>query len=145
MLRLNSQLTEVGRQINSQVANIRASIKAQYDAARLQEQMLEARIEQLKGDELDLQDRSIRYNMLKRELDTNAQLSRVAAAVQGNRRGRQRRRQQYFGGGQRRRAGQAALAAARLHLALAAVFGLFAGLIAALLLHVLRPAARARQ
>jgi GumC protein len=145
MLRLNSQLTEVGRQINSQVANIRASIKAQYDAARLQEQMLEARIEQLKGDELDLQDRSIRYNMLKRELDTNAQLYDgllqrfKEIGVAGN-----------VGANNVSVVDSADVPGTphsprlAFNLALAAVFGLFAGLFAALLLHVLRPAARAR-
>lgn len=36
--------------------------------------MLNERISSLKTDELDLQTRSIRYNMLKREADTNRQL-----------------------------------------------------------------------
>ncbi len=35
---------------------------------------MNARIAGLKGDEIDLQTRSIRYNLLKREADTNRQL-----------------------------------------------------------------------
>lgn len=139
MLRLNSQMSEVGRQINTQIANIRDSIKAQYEAANTQEQMLETRIEQLKGDELDLQDRSIRYNMFKREVDTNRQL--------------------YDGLLQRfKEIGVAGNVGANnisvvdpadapntpnsprlaFNLALAAIFGLFAGVVAALLLHAMR-------
>ncbi len=40
MMRLNGQIAEVGRQINTQIANVRDSIKAQYEAASAQEQML---------------------------------------------------------------------------------------------------------
>lgn len=143
MLRLNSQISDIDRQINLQATNIRASVKAQYDAALLHEQMLEQRIEQLKSDELDLQDRSIRYNMLKREADTNRQL--------------------YDGLLQRfKEIGVAGNVAANnisvvdsadvptkrysprisFNLALAAVFGLFLGLIVTLLLHVMRPASK---
>jgi capsular exopolysaccharide synthesis family protein len=74
MQRLQGQLDEIDRQIAAQIANIRASIKAQYDAARAQESLLTARIGGLKGDVLDLQNRSIQYNILKREADTNREL-----------------------------------------------------------------------
>lgn len=74
MERLQSQRDELQRQIGREVQNIRNSLKAEYEAASRQEQLLEARIAALKGDELDLQSRSIRYNMLKREVDTNRQL-----------------------------------------------------------------------
>jgi capsular exopolysaccharide synthesis family protein len=74
MQRLQGQLNEIDRQIGAEVANIRASIKAQYDAARTQESMLTARISGLKGDVLDLQNRSIQYNILMREAATNREL-----------------------------------------------------------------------
>jgi GumC protein len=74
MQRLKSQMTEVQRQINGEVLNIRQALKAQYDADSQQEQLMNERIAGLKGDELDLQSRSIRYNLLKREADTNRQL-----------------------------------------------------------------------
>lgn len=74
MQRLKSQMGEIQQQINGEVINIRQSLKSGYDAAARQEQMLNERISSLKTDELDLQTRSIRYNMLKREADTNRQL-----------------------------------------------------------------------
>lgn len=74
MQRLKGQLDEIDRQIGTEVANIRASIKAIYDAAQAQEGLLKTRIGGLKGDVLDLQNRSIQYNILKREADTNRQL-----------------------------------------------------------------------
>jgi GumC protein len=143
MLRLNSQISDIDRQINMQATNIRASIKAQYDAARLHEQMLEQRIEQLKGDELDLQDRSIRYNMLKREADTNRQLYDgllqrfKEIGVAGN-----------VGANNISVVDNADVPTRQysprlaFNLALAAVFGVFLGLLVALLLHVMRPSHR---
>lgn len=74
MQRINSQIFERQRQIAAEVANIRESIRSEYEAARLQEEMIVSNIERLTGDELDLQNRSIRYNMLKREVDTNREL-----------------------------------------------------------------------
>ncbi|GAB3355327.1 hypothetical protein GCM10027430_23070 [Lysobacter tyrosinilyticus] len=74
MLRLSGQIAEIDRQIAGAVANIRASVKARYDAAKAQETLLDERIGGLKGDVLDLQSRSIQYNILKREAETNRQL-----------------------------------------------------------------------
>lgn len=74
MLRLKAQASEVQKQINGEVLNIRAALKAQYEADSQQEQLMNERIAALKGDEIDLQTRSIRYNLLKREADTNRQL-----------------------------------------------------------------------
>lgn len=146
MLRLNSQMSEVGRQINTQIANIRDSIKAQYQAASAQERMLEARIEQLKGDELDLQDRSIRYNMLKREVDTNRQLYDgllqrfkeigVAGNVGAN---------NISVVDPADPPGNPSSPRLAFNLALAAIFGLFAGVVAALLRHAMRPPREARR
>ncbi|WP_306345341.1 GNVR domain-containing protein, partial [Xanthomonas graminis] len=58
----------------NEIANIRSALKNDYEAARQQETLLSERISTLKNDELDLQTRSIRYNMLRREADTNRQL-----------------------------------------------------------------------
>lgn len=74
MQRLKSQADELQRQINGEVLNIRQSLKGQYESAAQQEQLMNERISALKGDELDLQSRSIQYNLLKREADTNREL-----------------------------------------------------------------------
>jgi GumC protein len=74
MQRLRNQIAEIKRQIGNEIANIRSALKNDYEAARQQETLLSERISSLKNDELDLQTRSIRYNMLRREADTNRQL-----------------------------------------------------------------------
>lgn len=74
MLQLKSQVDEVDRQIAAELVGIRASVRAEYDAALGQEQLLAGKMGSVRGEELDLQSRSIRYNILKREVDTNRQL-----------------------------------------------------------------------
>ncbi|MBG3850665.1 GumC family protein [Xanthomonas sp. WHRI 8391] len=74
MRRLKAQIEESRRQINGEVINIRQSLKAAYDASVQQERLLNERIAGLRSNELDLQSRSIQYNMLKRDVDTNRQL-----------------------------------------------------------------------
>ncbi|KAB7762549.1 GNVR domain-containing protein, partial [Xanthomonas sp. LMG 12461] len=74
MQRLQNQIAETKRQIADEVANIRSALKNDYESARQQETLLADRIAALKNDELDLQTRSIRYTMLRREADTNRQL-----------------------------------------------------------------------
>jgi capsular exopolysaccharide synthesis family protein len=74
MLQLKSQMDEVDRQIATELVGIRASVRADYDAALRQEQLLSGKMGEVRGQELDLQNRSIRYNILKREVDTNRQL-----------------------------------------------------------------------
>lgn len=74
MVQLRSQITETDRQINTEVGNIRDAIRAEYEAALEQETLLRDRINGLKADVLDLQSRSIQYNILRREAETNRQL-----------------------------------------------------------------------
>lgn len=74
MVRLRGQITEIDGQIQSLATNIRASIQSQYVVAANQERSLQAQVNGLKGDVLDLRDRSIQYNILQRELDTTRTL-----------------------------------------------------------------------
>lgn len=74
MLQINGQLEEIDKQIARELSNIRASVKAEYDAAISQERMLMAQLGSLRSQTLDVDNRSIRYNILKREVDTNRQL-----------------------------------------------------------------------
>ncbi|HEX5755247.1 MAG TPA: GumC family protein, partial [Arenimonas sp.] len=73
MLQLKAQIDETDKQIASEVANIKASIQSQYLAAQSQENLLREQIDGLKTEALDLQSRSIQYNILRREVDTNRQ------------------------------------------------------------------------
>jgi capsular exopolysaccharide synthesis family protein len=74
MLALQNQIDAVQKQIHAETANIRASVKAQYDAAAAQETMLEQKLSDLRASALDVDSRSIRYNLLNRDVDTNRQL-----------------------------------------------------------------------
>jgi len=74
MVRLRAQITEIDGQIQSLASNIRSSIQSQYVIAANQERSLQAQVNGLKGDVLDLRDRSIQYNILQRELDTTRTL-----------------------------------------------------------------------
>ncbi|WP_132999531.1 GumC family protein [Luteimonas arsenica] len=74
MLALKGQIDEVDRQIAQERNAVRASIKAEYDAAQSRENMLVAQIDGLRTKTLDVDSRSIDYNILSREVDTNRQL-----------------------------------------------------------------------
>lgn len=74
MLSLKGQIDEVQKQTVAELANIRASVKAEYDAAAAQERMLVAQLDTLRRQTLDVDSRSIQYNILKRDVDTNRQL-----------------------------------------------------------------------
>lgn len=71
MIQINNKIKEIDRQLASEVKTIKASYKAAYESALSQETELKARIEKLRADVIDLQKRSIQYNILKREVDTN--------------------------------------------------------------------------
>ena len=74
MQQLKGQIDEVGKQIAAEEGNIRSGIQAEYQSALQQEQMLAKQLDTQKADVLDLQNRSIQYNIFKREVDTNRQL-----------------------------------------------------------------------
>lgn len=74
MLQLKGQMDELDKQIASELTNIRASVKAEYDAAMAQERLLQGQLGALRTESLDVDSRSIDYNILKREVDTNRQL-----------------------------------------------------------------------
>ena len=74
MVRLKAQIEERDDQIRTIASNIRTSIQSQYVIATNQERALQAQVSGLTGDALDLRDRSTQYNILQRELDTTRTL-----------------------------------------------------------------------
>lgn len=74
MMQLQQQIAETNRQIGTEVSNIRRAVRIDYEAALSQEELLKSRVRALKGDVLNLQGRSIQYNILKRETEKNRQL-----------------------------------------------------------------------
>ncbi len=74
MMQIQGQIDEVDQQLAGEINRIKQSVKAEYESARNTESMLAARLSQLKLQILDLQGRSIKYTILRREVDTNRQL-----------------------------------------------------------------------
>jgi len=74
MVQLKARIDEADGQIQTIAGNIRTSIRSQYEIAASQERSLQAQVNRLTGDVLDLRDRSIQYNILQRELDTTRTL-----------------------------------------------------------------------
>jgi succinoglycan biosynthesis transport protein ExoP len=69
-----ANIAELDRQIHTMAESIRDSIRDQYLVAARQENAFASSVGQLKGATLAEQDLSVRYNILKREADTNRQL-----------------------------------------------------------------------
>lgn len=69
-----SQLAAIDRQIQLGAANIRNGIRKEYDAALSAENQLNAQVSRLKGETLSEQDRTVQYNLLTREAETNREL-----------------------------------------------------------------------
>src|SRR5690606_17243417 len=74
MKQLEGQIAELDKQIAGELRNIRSSVKSEYDAALAQENLLSSKLAALRSETLDVDSRSIQYNILKREADTNRQL-----------------------------------------------------------------------
>ena len=69
-----AQIASINQQINAVAQSIRTSVKEQYDAAVQAESNLKGELSQLKGTSLEEQDKSVQYNLLAREADTNRSL-----------------------------------------------------------------------
>ena len=78
MQSLQAQIDELDRQIARESAQMSSgrnnSLLADYRAALSAERALQARVNALKGSVLNLRGRSIQYNILQREVDTNRSL-----------------------------------------------------------------------
>jgi polysaccharide biosynthesis transport protein len=74
MVKLRNQIRELDRQIQNEIGSIKSSIEALYLAAKEEEDQLVAQLEITKGDVVDQRNRSIEYNILQREVDTNRSL-----------------------------------------------------------------------
>lgn len=69
-----ANIQELDRQIGILASSVRNSIRDQYLVSLKQEQALFGNVNQLKDATLAEQDRGVRYNILKREVDTNREL-----------------------------------------------------------------------
>lgn len=71
---IQAQIVQLDRSIGNEEGRVTASLLADYHRTQEQEQALQAKVEQLKGDYLDLRRRSIQYNIYQQEVDTNQAL-----------------------------------------------------------------------
>lgn len=74
MQQLQGQIDALDSAIAKELGAIRASVQAEYAAAKAQEDLLVAKIDELRENTLNVDQRSIRYNIIKREVDTNRQI-----------------------------------------------------------------------
>ena len=74
MQQLQASIEEIDRKIKEESAVHRRAIEGAYNVAVQQETSVKAKLDGAKKDVLDLQDRSVRYSILKREVDTNRSL-----------------------------------------------------------------------
>jgi polysaccharide biosynthesis transport protein len=74
MMELNNRIREIDRQLASEVKSIKAALKGTFETSANQEDEARKQIDKLREEVLDLQKRSIKYNSLKREVDTNRSL-----------------------------------------------------------------------
>jgi polysaccharide biosynthesis transport protein len=78
MVALRARIDAVTESINAEAGQVSGSrattLRADYQAALQAERALLGRVNQLKGDVLNLRGRSIQYNILQREVDTNRSL-----------------------------------------------------------------------
>ena len=78
MISLQTRIAEIDRQITREASQVSASrsnsLLADYRAAAAAERALASRVAGLKGSVLNLRGRSIQYNILQRETDTNRSL-----------------------------------------------------------------------
>lgn len=71
---LQQQIAQLDRSIGREEGRVQSTLREEYTAAAAREQALRERISTLKTGLLDFRRRSIQYNILQREVDTNRQL-----------------------------------------------------------------------
>lgn len=74
MQELQEQMDDVRKTLAQELGNLVESLEVNYQQLTDREERLTAAVEQQKQDLLDLQDRAVQYNILKREWETNRQL-----------------------------------------------------------------------
>ena len=71
---IRSQLDQLDRSISREEGRVSGSLLTDYREAQERERALQARVDQLKSNYLDLRRRSIQYNIYQQEVDTNRAL-----------------------------------------------------------------------
>jgi capsular exopolysaccharide synthesis family protein len=77
MKRLKYQIETIQQRIQAEISKIVAGIKNEYEASLRKESLLRMAFEDQKAKALEMKQKSIQYNILKREADTNKELYRA--------------------------------------------------------------------
>ena len=76
MVRVRTQIHATEEKLRAEIANVVKSVENAYQTARQQENNLQASLDALKRDALDVNRKTIEYGVFKREVDSNQQLYR---------------------------------------------------------------------
>ena len=71
MMQINNKIKETDKQIADEIRVIKTSLKGAYEASVKQEDDARKRVDELRSQVIELQKRSIHFNILKREADSN--------------------------------------------------------------------------
>ena len=74
MIQIANKIKEIDRQLAAEVKTIKSSYKAAFESSQQQITEMTSRVASLKSEALDLQNRMIKYDFLKREAETNRAL-----------------------------------------------------------------------
>ena len=74
MQQLRAQMKDLNAKINTEVQNILSSVRNQMQTAKRQESLIRTRLQETRQEIMQGQDRSVDFNLLKREVDTNREL-----------------------------------------------------------------------
>lgn len=74
MQQLQAKIDEIEANINAQASKIIGGLKTNFEQLLLRENRLKSELESLQSQLLDLQDRAVTYNILKREWEANKEL-----------------------------------------------------------------------
>ena len=74
MQQLKAQIAEIDARIKAEIQVVLTAVKAQYEAAKRQEEQIRASAGQTKQEVLVSQDKAVQLNLLRREVDTNREL-----------------------------------------------------------------------
>jgi len=74
MVRLKSQMDTIEKQLNREINKIITGIKNDYESNLRRESLIRKAFDQQKARVMEMKDKAIQYNILKREADTNREL-----------------------------------------------------------------------
>ena len=76
MVRLRKQMASLQKRLDAETQRVVHGVRSEYESSRRKEALVRAAFEEQKARTMEMKDRAIQYNILKREADTNRELYR---------------------------------------------------------------------